>query len=68
MSRNTRIQNKWKGYYLEDIDDFRLRLHYEKRGGHGCGLLRCLYEEERRKAVACGGITRGRKKKWQSEA
>jgi hypothetical protein len=68
MSRNTRIQNKWKGYYLEDIDDCRLCLHYKKCGGYGCGLSLCLYEEERRNAVACGRITRGRKKKWQSEA
>jgi len=65
MSQNTRIQGKWQGYWLEDIQCIDC-LHYRNRGGNGCGRTTCRYEAEKRDAIAHGRIRRKRRRgKWQ---
>ena len=59
MSKTIRAHNKFQ-YFLEDIEcDYCL--YYQKKSKHrkqGCCREICLYEEEKREAIAQGRIKR----------
>ena len=56
---NIRAVNRFRGYYVEDIN-CTLCLHYRNKKT-GCGYAVCLYEDERRDAEAHGRIMRKRR-------
>ena len=57
-SKNVRIVNKFKHYYLEDCDCQFCLYHCGKRGG--CKFRNCPYDDIKKEALLGGRI----KRKW----
>jgi len=57
MGNATRYINKWRGYYMEDMN-CRFCRHYG--GKRGCKFAKCRYDEEKLDAVKNGRIKRNR--------
>ena len=55
-NKSNRIQDRWHGYYSEDLDCIYC-LHWKGKR-KGCPLSVCAYEEEKHDALANGRIKR----------
>jgi hypothetical protein len=54
--RNRKIENRWKGYFLDDIDcKYCVNFRGTKRG---CALSKCNFEDEKLDAIKHGRIKR----------
>jgi len=49
------VDNRWHGYYMEDLDCTFCMNH---KGKKGCNLSQCAYEEEKLDAIKNGRIKR----------
>ena len=61
--QNVRNVNKWRGYYMEDMECRHCRFFQGKK--RGCKLETCCCDEEKLEAITKGRIKRERReKRW----
>ncbi|GHU60579.1 hypothetical protein FACS1894171_2210 [Clostridia bacterium] len=63
MSQNTRIQNKWQGYFMEDMlcENCLFYKGKSRFRKYGCENGECCCADEKRDAIANGRIKRQRR-------
>ena len=56
---NVRTINRWRGYYMEDIECRHCKYHKGRK--RGCKFSQCRFDEEKLEAIARGRIKRERR-------